>query len=113
MPSSRRDVIRSAGAASLAAAAGSTERALAQPTPGSGIRTVRTDVLEIAYEAHGPAEGVAVILLHGFRFQAFHQRCRYLIRNGGKKYQPVGRKSRCQNRQGKYEAPQPHDPGCR
>ncbi len=28
--------------------------------------SVRTDTLEIAYEAHGPKDGVPVILLHGF-----------------------------------------------
>jgi pimeloyl-ACP methyl ester carboxylesterase len=31
-------------------------------------RTVRTDTLEIAYEAHGPSTGPAVILLHGFPY---------------------------------------------
>ena len=30
--------------------------------------TLRTDVLEIAYEAHGPAGGPPVILLHGFPY---------------------------------------------
>jgi pimeloyl-ACP methyl ester carboxylesterase len=30
--------------------------------------TVRTDVLEIAYEAHGPTAGPVVILLHGFPY---------------------------------------------
>jgi pimeloyl-ACP methyl ester carboxylesterase len=30
--------------------------------------TLRTDVLEIAYEAHGPADGPPVILLHGFPY---------------------------------------------
>jgi pimeloyl-ACP methyl ester carboxylesterase len=30
--------------------------------------TTRTDVLEIAYEDHGPAEGAVVILLHGFPY---------------------------------------------
>src|SRR5436309_9933054 len=29
---------------------------------------IRTDVLEVAYEAHGPADGAAVILLHGFPY---------------------------------------------
>jgi pimeloyl-ACP methyl ester carboxylesterase len=31
-------------------------------------KRVRTDVLEIAYEEHGPADGPAVILLHGFPY---------------------------------------------
>ena len=29
---------------------------------------IRTSVLEIAYEAHGPAHGQAVVLLHGFPY---------------------------------------------
>ncbi len=33
-------------------------------------KTVRTDVLELAYEEHGPADGAAVILLHGFPYDA-------------------------------------------
>ena len=32
------------------------------------IRTIRTAVLDLAYEAHGPAEGEAVVLLHGFPY---------------------------------------------
>jgi len=31
-------------------------------------KTIRTDLLEIAYEAHGPADGEPVILLHGFPY---------------------------------------------
>ncbi|MFO1085613.1 MAG: alpha/beta hydrolase [Reyranellaceae bacterium] len=31
-------------------------------------KRVRTDVLEVAYEEHGPANGPAVILLHGFPY---------------------------------------------
>ena len=31
-------------------------------------RTVRTDVLDVAYEEHGPPDGVPVILLHGFPY---------------------------------------------
>jgi pimeloyl-ACP methyl ester carboxylesterase len=30
--------------------------------------TIKTDVLEIAYEAHGPSDGEPVILLHGFPY---------------------------------------------
>lgn len=33
-------------------------------------KTVRTDVLELAYEEHGPANGAAIILLHGFPYDA-------------------------------------------
>jgi pimeloyl-ACP methyl ester carboxylesterase len=32
------------------------------------VDTVRTDVLEIAYEAHGPSSGPPVVLLHGFPY---------------------------------------------
>ncbi|MBV8406772.1 MAG: alpha/beta hydrolase [Alphaproteobacteria bacterium] len=32
------------------------------------LKTVRTDVLEIAYQEHGPASGAPVILLHGFPY---------------------------------------------
>ena len=31
-------------------------------------RTIRTDVLDVAYEEHGPPDGVPVILLHGFPY---------------------------------------------
>ncbi len=31
-------------------------------------RTIRTDVLDAAYEEHGPPDGVPVILLHGFPY---------------------------------------------
>jgi pimeloyl-ACP methyl ester carboxylesterase len=36
------------------------------PGPAPEILTVRTHSLEIGYEAHGPAAGTPVILLHGF-----------------------------------------------
>ncbi|MBM87161.1 MAG: alpha/beta hydrolase [Gammaproteobacteria bacterium] len=32
------------------------------------VKTVQTEVLEIAYEEHGPAEGFPVILMHGFPY---------------------------------------------
>jgi pimeloyl-ACP methyl ester carboxylesterase len=32
------------------------------------FRTVRTPVLDLAYEAHGPEDGDAVVLLHGFPY---------------------------------------------
>lgn len=34
----------------------------------SPLRTIRTPVLEIAYAEHGPPEGPAVLLLHGFPY---------------------------------------------
>src|SRR6266478_9014178 len=33
-------------------------------------KRVRTDVLEMAYEEHGPENGAPVILLHGFPYDA-------------------------------------------
>src|SRR5262249_55990301 len=33
------------------------------------LRRVRTSVLEIAYEESGPADGVAVLLMHGFPYE--------------------------------------------
>jgi pimeloyl-ACP methyl ester carboxylesterase len=32
------------------------------------VRTIRAGVLDVAYEEHGPAEGVPVVLLHGFPY---------------------------------------------
>jgi len=32
------------------------------------VKTIRTPVLDIAYEEHGPADGQAIILLHGFPY---------------------------------------------
>jgi pimeloyl-ACP methyl ester carboxylesterase len=69
MPQSRRDVLKSTGAASVAvAAAGTLARSLAQTPSDASVRTVSTGVLEIAYEAHGPVDGTAMILLHGFPY---------------------------------------------
>jgi pimeloyl-ACP methyl ester carboxylesterase len=68
MFTTRREMITAAGAASLATAAGSMTRAMAQLAPGGRERTVRTDVLEIGYDEHGPADGTPVILLHGFPY---------------------------------------------
>ena len=68
MPPTRRDVLESTVAAGLAAAAaGTATRAVAQAA-GSAARSVRTSVLDIGYEEHGPADGTALILLHGFPY---------------------------------------------
>lgn len=32
------------------------------------LHSVRTSMLDMAYEAHGPADGAPVILLHGFPY---------------------------------------------
>jgi pimeloyl-ACP methyl ester carboxylesterase len=68
MITTRREMITAAAAAGLATAAGSLTRAMAQLAPGGRERTVRTDVLEIGYDEHGPADGTPIILLHGFPY---------------------------------------------
>lgn len=69
MPPTRRDVIKSGAAASLAAAAaGTAATAVAQLAAGGHRRSVPTPVLDIGYEEHGDANGTAMILLHGFPY---------------------------------------------
>ena len=69
MQATRRDFLRSAGAAGLTTAlAGATARSHAQPATNPPYRTVQTEVLEIAYEEHGPPNGTAILLLHGFPY---------------------------------------------
>ena len=69
MPPTRRDFLKTTGAAGLATAlAGAASRSMAQTATDSQPRTVQTDVLDIAYEAHGNPAGTAVILLHGFPY---------------------------------------------
>jgi pimeloyl-ACP methyl ester carboxylesterase len=41
---------------------------MAQLAPGGRVRTLLTPVLEIGYEEHGPADGTAIVLLHGFPY---------------------------------------------
>jgi pimeloyl-ACP methyl ester carboxylesterase len=36
----------------------------------AALRRVRTSVLEIAYEENGPADGIAVLLMHGFPYDS-------------------------------------------
>jgi pimeloyl-ACP methyl ester carboxylesterase len=61
--------LKSTGAAGLATAlaSGAGGRSLAQAA-SANPRTVKTDVLEIAYEEHGDPSGTALILLHGFPY---------------------------------------------
>jgi len=59
----RRDIIALLPALALARHG----RAWAQPAAGA-VKTVRTGVLEIAYEESGPQSGVPVFLLHGFPY---------------------------------------------
>ena len=69
MTPSRREFLETAGAAGVAtAAAGTVSQTMAQLAEGSSLRSAATDVLEIAYEEHGPPDGTAVILLHGFPY---------------------------------------------
>jgi len=69
MPPTRRDALKSAGAASLAmAAAGTIGRSMAQVAVGSSARSVQTPVLDVGYEEHGDPDGTAIILLHGFPY---------------------------------------------
>jgi pimeloyl-ACP methyl ester carboxylesterase len=65
----RREFLKSTVAAGLASSVvAAASRSLAQSTADSSPPTVRTDVLDIAYEEHGKPEGTAVILLHGFPY---------------------------------------------
>jgi pimeloyl-ACP methyl ester carboxylesterase len=69
MAATRREFLATTAAAGLALArpAASDARQAAQAGPGPGaLRTVRTGVLEIAYEERGSATGVPVVCLHGF-----------------------------------------------
>ena len=76
MTQTRRDFLKHAGAAGVAAAGvAATPRgsaagagAAAQPAAGPAVRTVSTAVLEIGYEEHGDSGGFPIILLHGFPY---------------------------------------------
>ena len=69
MPPTRREFLKSTGAAGLATAlAGAANRARAQSATEAQPRTVQTDVLDIGYEEHGNPNGTAIVLLHGFPF---------------------------------------------
>jgi pimeloyl-ACP methyl ester carboxylesterase len=62
-------LLKSTVAAGLASSAVVTAaRSIAQTAGDPTARTVRTDVLDIAYEEHGDATGAAIILLHGFPY---------------------------------------------
>ncbi len=72
MTPTRRDFLK---ASAVTAATVGAEAALARGAAGegervmqSGVRTVRTPVLEIGYEEHGPPGGFPIILLHGFPY---------------------------------------------
>jgi pimeloyl-ACP methyl ester carboxylesterase len=66
MAPSRRDFIKTAAVAVASAKSLNSTNLHAQAQVE--IRTVRSNVLEIAYEEHGPSAGFPVILLHGFPY---------------------------------------------
>ena len=69
MTRSRREFLKSASVMGLAAVAGGPGAGARGQTPAGGtIRMVETPVLDIAYEEHGDAGGVPIILLHGFPY---------------------------------------------
>lgn len=69
MSPTRREILKTVGAAGVAsAAAGKVTQTLAQRPAGAVERTLTTDVLEIGYEEHGPPDGNVAILLHGFPY---------------------------------------------
>ncbi|MDD9890543.1 MAG: alpha/beta hydrolase [Gammaproteobacteria bacterium] len=64
MTSTRRDFIKTAGMAVATAKSLKPRMVMAQPS----VKIVQTDVLEIAYEEHGPSDGFPIILVHGFPY---------------------------------------------
>lgn len=61
-------------------------------SPGEGmeIRQVRTSVLDVAVEVHGPADGVPAVFLHGFPYdpRAFDETADIAARRGIRAYVP-------------------------
>ncbi len=71
MVSTRRNFLKGAGLAGVAAAAGTTGVAAtggSQVPTGAHARSVQTDVLDIGYEESGDSAGFPIILLHGFPY---------------------------------------------
>ena len=71
MRPSRREFIKKASVASIAALAGSrvgVRGSEAQIGAGPRVRMVETSILDIGYEEHGDSEGFPIILLHGFPY---------------------------------------------
>jgi pimeloyl-ACP methyl ester carboxylesterase len=69
MQPTRREFLKSTGAAGLVTAVvGAAARSAAQTPTGSMPRTVQTPVLDLGYEEHGDPAGAAIILLHGFPY---------------------------------------------
>ena len=71
MAPSRREFLKSASVAGVAAVAGSpagVRRSQAQTGTEHTVRMVQTGVLDIGYEEHGDGEGFPIILLHGFPY---------------------------------------------
>ena len=70
MAPSRREFLKSASGAGVAAVAGSpgAPRPRAQTRAGQDVRLVQTPVLDIGYEEHGDRGGFPILLLHGFPY---------------------------------------------
>ena len=70
MSTSRREFLKCASVAGVAAVAGSPRRARAraQTRAGQDVRMVQTPVLDIGYEEHGDRGGFPILLLHGFPY---------------------------------------------
>ncbi|NKB33708.1 MAG: alpha/beta fold hydrolase [Pseudomonadales bacterium] len=64
MATTRREFIKTAGIAAASIKTLKPKPVFAQAT----IKTVQTDILEIAYEEHGPSDGFPIILVHGFPY---------------------------------------------
>lgn len=78
-PIHRREILAMLPALALA------HTARAQPRPAfPSYKTVRTGVLEIAYEEYGPSNGTPILLLHGFPYdpRSFEEVAPKLAANG-------------------------------
>lgn len=75
----RREILTMISALTLAYSARAQPRPVFPP-----YKTVRTGVLEIAYEEYGPGNGVPVLLLHGFPYdpRSFEEVATQLAANG-------------------------------
>ena len=65
MAPTRREFLKAAGVAGLTASSLSNTSSYAQ---NAAIKNLQTEVLDIAYEEHGPSTGFPIILLHGFPY---------------------------------------------
>ncbi len=71
MSPSRRDFLKGAGLATVAAVSANPtgrRRVQAQVIESPPIKMVQTEVLDIGYEEHGSGDGFPILLLHGFPY---------------------------------------------